>query len=335
VTAARRPRALITTVPFGQHGAGSLERLQAEGIEFTLNPLNRRLKEDELAALIGDFDLLIAGTEPITARVLDAASRLRLISRVGIGLDNVDLLAARLRGIHVSYTPDAPAPAVAELTIGLMIALLRHVAPADRALRSGMWRRMMGRRLDGLTVGVIGVGRVGRRVIRLLRGGFPSTVVLATDLLPDEAFGLGQDVRWVDPATIYAASDIVTVHVPLTRATRNMVAKHELAQMKSSAILINTARGEIVNERDVADALRAGRLQGAALDVFEDEPYVGELASLDNTLLTCHMGSMSEDCRAQMEREAVDEVVRFVRKEPLIRLVPEAEYDIARMPNQS
>jgi D-3-phosphoglycerate dehydrogenase len=323
-------RVLITTVPFGQHCPDALDRLRHEGIEYTLNPLGRRLTEHELADLIGDFDLLIAGTEPITARVLAAAPKLRLISRVGIGLDSVDLLAARARGIAVSYTPDAPAPAVAELTLGLMIALLRHVGPADRSLRTGTWRRMMGQRLDGLTVGVVGAGRVGRRVIRMVRAAFPSTTMLATDLLPDPAFGREHRVQWVEPPAIYAGADIVTIHVPLTASTRNMVAARELAQMKPSAFLINTARGGIVNERDLAQALRAGRLAGAAVDVFDEEPYRGELAELDNVLLTCHMGSMSIDCRMRMEIEATDEIVRFARNEPLIRLVPDEEYAIAR-----
>ena len=323
------PRVLITTVPFGQHCPDALDRLRSEGIEFVLNPTGRRLKEEELADLIGGFDLMIAGTEPITARVLARANRLRLISRVGIGLDSVDLLAARARGIHVSYTPEAPAPAVAELTLGLMLSLLRHIAPADRSVRSGAWRRYMGRRLDGLTVGVIGVGRVGTRVIRMIRAAFPATTVLAHDVAPDAAFGRELGVRWVEPAAIFSEADIVTVHVPLTTSTRNLIAMRELTQMKPTAFLINTARGQIVNEADLASALRAGHLQGAAIDVFQEEPYVGELASFENVLLTCHMGSMSEDCRARMEVEATDEVVRFARHEPLLRLVPDEEYAIA------
>ncbi len=323
------PRVLITTVPFGQHCPDALERLRDAKIECVLNPIGRRLKEEELADLIGGFDLLIAGTEPITARVLARADRLRLISRVGIGLDSVDLTAARERGIHVSYTPEAPAPAVAELTLGLMLSLLRHIGPADRAVRGGGWRRLMGRRLDGLTIGVIGVGRVGSRVIRMIRAAFPSTTVLAHDPAPDAAFGREQGVRWVEPATIFAEADIVTVHVPLTAQTRNLITARELAQMKPTAFLINTARGEIVNEVDLANALRAGVLHGAAIDVFQEEPYVGELAALENVLLTCHMGSMSEDCRARMEVEATAEVVRFVRGEPLAGLVPDEEYAIA------
>jgi D-3-phosphoglycerate dehydrogenase len=327
----RARRVLITTVPFGQPRRDALDRLDAEGIEYLINPFGRRLKEHELADLIGEFSLMIAGTEPITARVIAAAPHLKLISRVGIGLDSVDLLAARERGIHVSYTPDAPAPAVAELTLGLMLSLLRHINLADRRVRSGNWQRFMGRRLDGLTVGIIGIGRVGRRVARMLRGAFPSTTILAHDIAPDLEFGCEVGLRWVERDAIFAGADIVSIHVPLTPQTLRLVAARDLALMKPTAFLINTARGTIVDEHDLATALRAGRLQGAALDVFGDEPYTGELASLENVLLTCHMGSMSEDCRAVMEYEAADEVVRFVRGEPLIRLVPDNEYTLAEM----
>jgi D-3-phosphoglycerate dehydrogenase len=321
-------RVLITTVPFAQHSSEALDRLRAARVVYTINPLNRRLKEHELAGLAADYDVLIAGTEPITARVMDAAPRLRLISRVGIGLDSVDLHAARQRGIRVSYTPDAPAPAVAELTIGLMLALLRHVPAADRSVRAGQWHRLMGRRLDGLTVGVVGVGRVGRRVIGMLRAAFPATRIVAHDIAPDESFGRLHGVRWVDPGVVFAEADIVTLHVPLTPATIGLVGARALGLMKPTAFLINTARGPIVNEPDLACALHEGRLLGAALDVFCQEPYTGPLAVLDNVILTCHMGSMSEDCRARMELEATDEAIRFARGEPLERSVPESEYMI-------
>jgi D-3-phosphoglycerate dehydrogenase len=320
---------LITTVPFGQPRRDALDRLDAEGVEYVINPIGRRLKEHELADMIGEFSLLIAGTEPITARVIQAAPHLRLIARVGIGLDSVDLLAARERGIAVSYTPDAPAPAVAELTLGLMLGLLRHINAADRHVRRGSWQRYMGRRLDGLTVGIVGAGRVGRRVARMLRGAFPSTTIVAHDVAPDEAFGREVGIRWVERDRVFAEADIVTIHVPLTAATCRFVGARELALMKPTAFLINTARGAIVDEAELAAALRAGRLQGAALDVFGDEPYAGELAALDNVLLTCHMGSMAEDCRVQMEVEAAEEVIRFLRREPMLHAVPDDEYVLA------
>src|SRR5438552_1429536 len=156
---------LITSFPFGKSRL-SLNLLQAAGLKYQLNPFNRTLTEEELIELVAPASILIGGTEPITAKAMDAAPSLRLIARVGIGLDNVDLEAARRRGITVTYTPDAPAPAVAELTFGLMIDLLRHISRADRMMHSKQWKRLLGCRLDGLTIGVVGVGRVGKRVIR-------------------------------------------------------------------------------------------------------------------------------------------------------------------------
>ena len=160
---ARRPegrRALITTTPFGEVDRRPLDLLEAAGIDYVINPIGRRLRPEELAEMVEDVDVLIAGTEPITAEVMGRANRLRLISRVGIGLDSVDLQAARARNILVSYTPDAPAPAVADMTMGLILSLLRSLAQADRQMRGGVWHRFVGRRLSELTVGVVGVGRV-------------------------------------------------------------------------------------------------------------------------------------------------------------------------------
>lgn len=327
---ARSGRVLITTVPFGEEDRRPLALLEGGGIEYILNPLGRRLRAEELAELVSEVDVLIAGTEPITAAVLDRASRLRLIARVGIGLDSVDLLAARQRDILVSYTPDAPAPAVAEMTMGLMLSLLRSLPQADRGMRGGVWRRIAGRRLAELTVGVIGVGRVGTRVIRHLQGFGPR--ILANDLVPDLEFGTAHRVQFVDKETIYREADILTLHLPLTPLTRNLITRREIDLMKRDALLINTSRGNLVNEHDLALRLKEGRLAGAAMDVFAQEPYSGELITLDNCLLTCHMGSMSRDCRAQMELEATQEAVRFLCHEPLRQLVPPEEYAMRMAP---
>jgi len=328
----RRPegrRVLITTVPFGEADRTPLDLLDRAGIDYTINPIGRRLRMEELAEMISDVDVLIAGTEPITAEVMERANRLRLISRVGIGLDSVDLQAARARDILVSYTPDAPAPAVAEMTMGMILSLLRSLAQADRGMRGGVWHRFLGRRLSDLTVGVIGVGRVGKRLIRHLQGFAPH--ILANDLLPDYEFGIAHQVQWVEKDTIYKEADIISLHLPLTPLTRNLVARRELDMMKPDAVLINTSRGGMVNEHDLAQVLKQGRLAGAALDVFGQEPYSGELVTIENCLLTCHMGSMSRDCRIRMELEATEEAVRFFKGEPLCLLVPEDEY-LMRVP---
>ncbi len=320
-------KVLITSFPFGNlPDCASLNLLETAGLKYQLNPFGRRLTERELIDLVQGITILLAGTDPITARVMDAAPTLKLIARVGIGLDSVELQAARDRGIAVTYTPDAPAPAVAEMTIGLMIDLLRNISRADRMMHSKRWNRFLGRRLDGLTIGVVGAGRVGKRVIRVLRGGFPDVTILANDIEPDFAFGSEHRLRWVEKATLYAESDILTLHIPLTPLTQGLIGKREISTMKSSALIINTARGELIDEDALAAALRHGRLAGAAIDVYEHEPYGGALTEVENCVLTCHMGSMSIDCRAAMEMEAVEDVLRFVRGEPVKQPVPEWEY---------
>jgi len=268
---------------------------------------------------------LIAGTEPITEATLDRAPNLRLIAHTGIGLDNIPLADARARGIAVTYTPSAPSPAVAEFTVGQMLALLRKTTNADRGMRSGVWHRWIGRRLSGLTVGVIGVGRVGRLVIRHLQA-FRPLRILGNDLITDDDFSKATGCIWTDKETIIREADIVTLHVPLTRQTVGMIGARELAALKPDAILINTARGGIVDENALAVTLRSRPAFSAAIDVFEEEPYSGPLASLENCLVSCHMGSCTFDCRLQMELGAATEVVRYFRGEPSLIPVPEAEY---------
>lgn len=325
------PRVLITTVPFAERNRLPLELLEAAGIEYLINPAGRRLREAELAEMAADFDVLIAGTEPITERVLSAAKRLKLISRVGIGLDSVDLLCAESRGIAVAYTPDAPAPAVAELTVGLMLSLLRSIHVANLQMHGGTWSRHYGRRIAEITLGIIGTGRIGSRVLRRISA-FGTPRVLVNDLDPNPKLVPELKLEWVGKDEIYAAADLISVHVPLTAQTKNMITRKELLAMKRDALLINTSRGGIVNEKDLAEVMRTGHLAGAAIDVFEHEPYQGELTNIERCLLTCHMGSMSVDCRTRMEIEATEEVVRFLEGRPLQKAVPPAEYDVRRRP---
>jgi len=316
-------RVIVTTVPFGAIDATPLKLLAEADIELVINPRGRRLAAGEVREIVAGFPVVIAGTETINAEAMAACPELKAICRVGIGLDGIDLQAARRQGIAVSYTPDSPSPAVAELTVGLIIDLLRGIGAADRALRSGTWTRISGARIATSTIGIVGVGRIGRLVAGHLLSGFPGVCVLANDLLPD--VGL-KGVHWVDKETLYRESDLVTLHVPLAAANYNLITTRELAMMKRSAALVNTARGGIVNEADLTQALKLGTIRAAALDVFLDEPYRGELAGLPNVILTCHMGSMTADCRARMEIEATLESIRFLTGQPLQSPVPEEEY---------
>lgn len=322
-------RVLITTVPFGEIDHSPLDLLEQAGVDYVINPLGRKLLEAELAEMITDFDVVIAGTEPITAEVMARAPHLQFISRVGIGLDSVDLLEARRKNITVSYTPDAPAPAVSELTMGLMITLLRHVHQADRHMRNGQWQRFMGRRVAELTVGLLGVGRIGKGVIRLLQP--YGARILANDLQPDRDFGQSHGVEWTEKGYIYKMADIISLHLPLTQQTKDLITIREMTLMKSDAILINTSRGGIVNENDLCHVLQSSGLGGAAIDVFEMEPYKGPLVGEHRCLLTSHMGSMSQDCRANMELEATKEAIRYIQGRPLESTVPESEYEVQRL----
>jgi len=324
---AKMSKVLITTVPFADKNRLPLELLEAADIGYLINPLGRRLKEEELAGMVSDFDVLIAGTEPITDRVMARASRLKLISRVGIGLDSVDLLSAEKRSIKVSYTPDAPAPAVAELTVALILSLLRSVHVCNLQMHAGVWKRHLGRRIAEVTLGIIGTGRVGSRVLRRIVP-FGTPRVLVNDINPNPKLVPELKLEWVGKEELYRTADVISLHVPMTAQTRNMIRREQLLQMKADAVVVNTSRGGIINEADLLEVVRSGHLGGVALDVFEHEPYSGALAGLDRCLLTSHMGSMSVDCRTRMEIEATEEAVRFLQGRPLKSPVPPEEYDV-------
>ena len=311
-------KTLITTCPFADKNHIPLDLLEQNGIEYLINPLNKKLTEDELAEMVADFDVIIAGTELISKKVMDAATNLKMISRVGIGLDSVDLIEAEKQGITVSYTPDAPAPAVAELTIGLMLTLLRSVQLSNMEMHNGKWHRFFGRRLSEITIGIIGAGRIGVGVLQHLQGfGLPK--ILINDVVQKNHLDKKFNIEWVDKDTIYQQADIITIHTPLTVQTKNMIKKEQLLCMKEDAIIINTARGGVINEQDLYEVMQMDHLSGAAIDVFDFEPYAGKLREIDRCILTAHMGSMSIDCRARMEIEATEEAVRFLTNQQIGR----------------
>ena len=323
------PKVLITTIPFGDKDRLPLVLLENAGLEYLINPFNKKITEDQLAEIIPDFDAIIAGTEPITEKVLNRASNLKLISRVGIGLDSVDLIAAQKRDIKVSYTPDAPSLAVAELALGLMLSLLRSVHVSNTQMHQGNWHRFYGKRLEKVKIGIIGVGRIGTGVLKRLKG-FGTSIILVNDIEPKHELDNEYKLEWSSKEQIFKESDIISLHLPLTHLTKNMIRKEHLFSMKSDAIIINTSRGGIINEHDLYEVMQSGHLSGAAIDVFEKEPYDGPLKEIERCLLTAHMGSMSLDCRTRMEIESTEEVVRFLTSEALESEVPQEEYEVQR-----
>jgi len=297
---------LTTTSSFDRNAAASLQLLEQAGFEIILNPHARRLNEAEAGTLLeGGFVGMIAGVEPLTRKVLCGAKGLKIISRCGIGLDSVDLEAANELGIKVFNTPDAPSLPVAELTLGLMLNLLRRVSEADREIRRNNWRPLMGGLLSGRTVGLIGFGRIGKKVAQLVQA-FGAKVMVYDISPPASTTGVAS----CSLDSLLEESDIVSLHLPYTAANRHLLNAARIASMKPGAILINASRGGLIDETALLEALNEGRLAGAGLDAFEQEPYAGPLTALPQVLLTAHMGSYASEARARMEAEAADNLVR-------------------------
>jgi D-3-phosphoglycerate dehydrogenase len=305
-------RILITTFPFGKSGNKPMELLSNCGHEVVDNPLKRRIKPSEVPDLIKDYDIIIAGTEPYTVDSL-RNSRVKAICRVGIGLDNVPLQYCKENGIAVSYTPDAPSQGVAELTVANILNLSRFILKSDRSVREGAWNRYLGFLLEELTIGVVGLGRIGQKVVKLLQPF--NTKIIASEIDPDMDFVNQYHIRLAEKDYLFANSDVITLHIPGNNANYRYVNRDSLAIMKTGSSLINTSRGTILDEEALYDALVQNHLSGAALDVFGHEPYEGKLATLDNVILTAHMGASAQKSRYLMELGAAEDCLNFLKGE--------------------
>ncbi len=305
---------VISTSSFDTDNNPPLQHLQKSGMSIVTNPHRRKLAEDEIIALLqGGAIGLIAGIEPLTRRVFEAAPQLRVISRCGAGLDSVDLAAAKQHGITVLNTPEAPAQAVAELTLAYILTLLRQISTIDTAVRNGEWPRTQGRLLAAQTVGVIGLGHIGRRVARLCQA-FEATVIAHDPFVQQAPDG----ITLMPLPQLLASADIVTLHVPYSTELHHLLDAKAFAAMKPEAIVINAARGGLVDEAALATALTTDTIAAAALDVFEQEPYHGPLTACHNTILTSHIGSLARESRQRMEIEAAENLLQGLRQNSLI-----------------
>ena len=320
-------KVFVSTIPFSFENGKPMEILKEAGFDVVVNPLGRKIKGDELLHFIEDVEVLIAGTEEISRQTLERCRNLKLIARVGIGLDGVDLLAAQEMGIDVTYTPDAPAPAVAELTLALLLSSIRKISLSDKEIKRGTWFRYSGKRISELKIGIIGAGRIGSRVIRRLSK-LGTAEILVNDLFINDKIDSNTKLEWCSKEEIYKRCDVVTFHLPLSSSTKNLVTKEQFDLMKEDVVLINTSRGGILNESDLFDFLTENNNAFACVDVFEQEPYNGDLVSLDNVMLTAHLGSMTRDCRARMEIEACEEALRLKRGFEYVNPVPISEYSV-------
>jgi D-3-phosphoglycerate dehydrogenase len=286
----------------------------------------RSLAEDDLVEQVGDVDaLIIRANGAVTARLMDAAPRLKVIGRHGVGLDAIDLDTAQERGIVVCNTPVANVESVAEQAVGLMIAVSKHIVRADKALRDGRWQaryQYVGQELRGRTLGLVGMGRIGGRVAEIchLAFGMP---ILYYDILDYAQAEQELGARRLPLENVLAEADYVSVHVPLLPATCGLLGRAQFAQMKKGAIFINTARGPIVDETALLEALTSGHVAGAGLDVYSIEPLQTDnpLLRLENVVLTPHMAAHTHDALRAMSLVAQDVLRVLEDQEPVYRVI--------------
>jgi D-3-phosphoglycerate dehydrogenase len=286
-------------------------RFDALGIEVGMPAVVQQLSPTTLMELLPRYDGMIAGDDPVTAEVLESATRLRVVSKWGIGLDSIDLRAAERLGIRVTNTPDTFGDEVADVAIGYMVMLARQLHRIDWSVRAGRWEKPQGISLAGRTLGIVGLGSIGRAVAR--RGVALGMRVIGHEIFApnaDRAVELG--VELVDLDRLIAESDLVSLHCPLTDQNRHMLDAARLSRMRPGAYLVNTARGPLIDEAALVDVLQSGRLGGAALDVFEEEPLptASPLVVMENVILGSHNASNTREAVARVNELAIENVLK-------------------------
>lgn len=292
----------VTTSTFGKAGTKPIEYLKSKGISFKTNPYGRRLTEDEAIEVIAGAKGLIAGVEPLTGHVLKQLPDLKVISRCGTGMNNVDLEVAKELGIEVFNTPTIHVDGVAELALTAALSSLRNVVRNDKTVRTGEWNKTMGRSLYDKKIGIIGFGKVGRRFCELL---LPFTKnFFFFDPFVDEKDEYEFGAKRLDLEELIKVSDVLSIHVPYTEENHHMINAENFELAKEDVTIINTSRGGLINEDDLYDFLKEHPKAAAYLDVFEKEPYNGNLVSLENTTFSPHVGTSTKETREEMELEA-------------------------------
>jgi len=314
-------RLLVTPTSYGKNDPRLKTQLEEQVGEVIYNPTGKPLTSAELAQLLPGIDGYIAGLDGIDAQALLAADRLKVIARYGVGVDKVDLVAAREKGIVVTNTPGANSVSVAELALGLMLALARQIPEAADAVHQGKWPRYSGLSLEGKTIGIVGLGAIGKQLARRLAG-FDCRI-LAHDPFADAAFARDNHVELAELNKVVEEADFITLHLPLLPETRGMVNDTFLNRMKKGAFLINTSRGEVLDEEALLRALQSGHLKGAGLDAFAVEPPdpKNPLLALPQVIATPHLGAQTDGATSNMGWFAMRDCLAVLQnKEPVYRI---------------
>ncbi len=315
-------RVLIGSRSFGQAFPEHLQQLEAAGCEVIPNGVGgRAYRAAELMEALQGVDGIITGTDELTAAVINAADRLKTIAKHGVGLETIDLEAARKRGIVVSAPPGTNHDSVADLTLALLLALARGVVKSHNDVARGGWKAFYGIELMGKTLGIAGLGRIGKAVA--VRAQAFGMRIIAFDPYPDKLWASEHDVTLVTLEELLAQADVVTLHAAAEMTTGPLIGAAQLAAMKPTALLINTARGALVDETALATALRDRHIAGAGLDAFVDEPPLGSpLLALDNVVLTAHLGGRTVDAQRKQGEMCLENLLRALRGETPLYQVP-------------
>ena len=289
------------------------EILQKNGLKITYEP---EITPDQIKEKISNFDIVVVRSRTkITKEMIDRATQCKIIARVGVGLDNIDVDAAKAKGIRVINAVEGAMNAVAELVLGLMLSLAREIPRADREIRNGNWlkKELMGSELSGKYLGIVGLGNIGKRLAKLARG--LNMNIIGFDVMPI-ADDFARDVGLIkaDIDTLLSSADYVSFHVPLTETTHHLVNSKRISTMKKTTYIINTSRGEIIDEDALYNALKEGKIAGAALDVFEKEPAVGnKLATLPNVVCTPHIGAQTKEAQTLAANVIGEKIIMILR----------------------
>ena len=287
--------------------------LQKNGLKITYEP---EITPDQIKEKIGNFDIVVVRSRTkITKEMIDRANKCKIIARVGVGLDNIDVNAAKTKEIRVINAVEGAMNAVAELVLGLMLSLAREIPRADREIRNGKWlkKELMGTELSGKYLGIVGLGNIGKKLAKHAKA--LNMNIIGYDVIPiPEDFSREVGLIKADLETLISSADYISFHVPFTESTHHLVNSQLLAKMKKNACIINTSRGEIIDENALYDALKEGRIAGAALDVFESEPATGnKLATLPNVICTPHIGAQTKEAQALAANVIAEKIIMILR----------------------
>jgi D-3-phosphoglycerate dehydrogenase len=310
-----KPKALITTKKFAEVSRDPIKKLEEAGfvVEERNYDIVGSLTEEKFCQMLQGVDVLIGtGMHRVTRKVIESADRLKMIAIRGTGFDGVDIKAAQEKGVLVTHNPGANAESVADTAVGLMLAVLKKITKLDRKIRGGGWERERTLDMNGKVLGIIGLGRIGKLVVKRVQGF--DMLILANDIVEYKEFLEKYSIESVNKEELMERADIVTLHTPLDRSTRCMIGEERLRLMKNTGILINTARGPIVDEKALYKALKENWIAGAGLDVHMTEPpSFRPLVELDNVVSTCHIAGLSEGASYNMSMQTVDKVITYFR----------------------